>query len=207
MDKFNNINIKKISVGELQENCYLVENHDSASATIIDPGSEANRIIEILSYPKVDSVILTHGHFDHISAIDDLAKKYDFKLYVHEYDAEMLADPEKNLSSSLMIKPIVISHNFITYTDNEIIKSSGLEFEAIHTPGHTKGSTCLLLNAGEENILFTGDTLFAGGYGRTDFYGGDFSSLVNSMRRLYKLEGYYYCYPGHGDNTILGKKS
>ena len=196
-------------LGSVYTNCYFLKNKETGEMIIIDPAACPEKIIQKVNemQGRPVGILLTHGHFDHISAIDDLAKKYDFKLYVHEYDAEMLADPEKNLSSSLMIKPIVISHNFITYTDNEIIKSSGLEFEAIHTPGHTKGSTCLLLNAGEENILFTGDTLFAGGYGRTDFYGGDFSSLVNSMRRLYKLEGYYYCYPGHGDNTILGKKS
>lgn len=206
MDKYGYISIYKLAVGELETNCYIVANEKAKGVTIIDPGAEANKILEHLGNKEIDSVILTHGHFDHISAIDILAKNYDFKLYIHQEDAEMLNDPMKNLSDQFLPEKLIIQHDYISYIDNEIIISSGLEFKALHTPGHSKGSSCLLINVDGENILFTGDTLFAGGYGRTDLYGGDFSTIVNSMRRLYKLKDYYYCYPGHGGNTILGKK-
>lgn len=206
MYTFKNFNIKKVIVGDLNTNCYIIEKNDLSSATIIDPGADVDKIVSNISAKKVDSVILTHGHFDHIMAIDELAKKYNFKLYIHEKDVEMLSDANKNLSELFMPVSFTISHNYIVYKEGDVLSSSDLSFEVMHTPGHTKGSSCLLTVIDNKNILFTGDTLFSGGYGRTDLYGGDFSALVNSMRRLFKLKGTYQCFPGHGEDTTLGKE-
>jgi len=204
--QFDNVKIRKLSLGALQTNCYLIQSDFSPLITLIDPGSETERIIAELGETKIDKVILTHGHYDHIMAVNDLAERYAFDLYVHELEVDLIEDAAKNGSAIYAGVDYIISKTPITVRDGDVIASSGLAFQVVHTPGHTKGSCCFKLALPSENILFTGDTLFKGGYGRTDFYSGDFSSLVNSMRRLLKLPGTHFCFRGHGEETIVGKK-
>ncbi len=205
MYNFDNITIKKVVVGPISTNCYVIESY-SDKVTIIDPGFDADSIIEVIGNKKIDKVFLTHGHFDHIAAVLDLKLKYDFKVYIHELDKEMIADPVKNGSDSFVSNSITIPENIVeVFNNDDVITSSGLDFKIIHTPGHSKGSSCIALDVGDNHYLFTGDTLFNNGYGRTDFYGGNFNDLVNSLRILLKLPYRYICLPGHGNETKTGR--
>ncbi|MDY5730583.1 MAG: MBL fold metallo-hydrolase [Eubacteriales bacterium] len=207
MFQFDDINIIKITVGDLQTNCYIVFLPNASKVVVIDPGADYDAIVQALEGKDIDSVILTHGHFDHMGAVDALAELYDFDLYVHEEDDELLKNEQKNCSEHFCANPFVVQKQAVLYTENTAIYSAGITFKVMHTPGHTKGSSCLYVKTPRHNILFTGDTLFKGGYGRTDLYGGSFSQMVKSARRLLQLEGYYTCFSGHGEDTSIGIKS
>lgn len=206
MYTFDNIIIKKLPLGQMQTNCFIIENKENALLTIIDPGSECERIIAELGDKKIDKIILTHGHFDHIMAVNDLVEKYNAELYLHELEVEMIENAEKNGALYYTNTNYTISKKPNTFQDGDCIESSGLSFEVLHTPGHTKGSSCFKLLTSTDNLLFTGDTVFKGGYGRTDLYGGDFSTMVKTMRRLLKLPTTHLCFCGHGEETTIGKK-
>lgn len=204
MYNFDNITIKKVVVGPIATNCYIVDSF-SNKVTIIDPGDEPQTIINAIGSKTIDKVFLTHGHFDHISAILGLKKKYDFKVFINELDKEMLLDSQKNGSYSFFNRIVIPDEIIKTFKDDDIITSSDLDFKIIHTPGHSKGSSCIALDVDDNHYLFTGDTLFENGYGRTDFYGGNFDELVNSLRKLLKLPFRYNCLPGHGGETKTGR--
>lgn len=191
--------ILKLSVGKMGTNCYLVLSV-SKHAAIIDPGADAEKIIEVLEQNSADPamILLTHGHFDHIGALWELSQCYAVPIYIHEDDAEMLTDPEKSLCSMMNgeFHPIT---GVNTYKDEDEIAFDELNFRVLHTPGHTKGSSVFLVG----EYLFSGDTLFQGGIGRYDFYGGDFDTIKASLQRLAALPGDYIVHPGHGANTTL----
>ncbi|MHB8096594.1 MAG: MBL fold metallo-hydrolase [Erysipelotrichaceae bacterium] len=185
--------IRTLTLGIYQTNTYLIVNNNEV--IVIDPVSKADRIQALLNEgEKVVGICLTHGHFDHIGAVDDLVNIYQCPVYIHEDDFELTQDPEKNYSQTKKIK---LKSKISFYSDNMRIKSFG--FEVIHTPGHTKGSVCLRF---EEN-LFTGDTLFKGSIGRTDLYGASPQEMKQSLRTLRSLTNNYLIYPGHEGSTTL----
>ena len=190
--------INKIVVGELDTNCYIVS-AGSGAAFIIDPGDEPLRIKKFLDDHKLKAafIVNTHGHIDHIKANSDLG----LPVYVHEDDRDMIAIPEKNLMSVFFgtFKPVVPTR---LLKDGDIIALDELEFKVIHTPGHTQGCLCLL----GEGILFSGDTLFRNGVGRTDFPGASSQSLEESLHRLSGLKSDIVVYPGHGQETTIGRE-
>ena len=170
-----------ISVGALDENCYILFDDCSKNAIIIDPGADYIKIQNFLIKKNLQAkaILLTHGHFDHIGAVNDFSA-FNIPVYIHVKDADKLANADKNLSKSFGLKINNCSANMIFSGEEFEFSVAGFDILAIHTPGHSKGSVCYKI----ENFLFTGDTLFKNGYGRTDFYDGSFEELKNSLRKL-----------------------
>jgi len=206
--------IKKVTVGSLETNCYILvdELNKQASpagrqAIIIDPGDEAEKIKRVLSQLEAEPalVINTHGHVDHVRADDE----FGLPVYVHEKDAAMLTDPEANLSN-LLASGFSSSSKVIKLKEGQEIKLGEILLEVIHTPGHTPGGISLLLKKPKEGIVFTGDSLFFQGIGRTDFPGANHRLLLESIKKkLFTLADDTVIYPGHGAASTIGfeKKS
>ncbi|HDS02529.1 MAG TPA: MBL fold metallo-hydrolase [Firmicutes bacterium] len=192
--------IQTYYLGPMQTGCYLIEKENEY--LIIDPGfytEELNRVF-LQKGMKKGLVINTHGHADHIGGNGPIKINHHGAISIHEQDAEMLTDPQKNLSSFL-------GESFISppadnvFKEGETIAFHHLQLKVLHTPGHTPGSCCLWDEEG--GVLFTGDTLFDGGRGRTDLPGGDETKLLLSLQRLRSFPGDMRCYPGHGPSFIL----
>ena len=182
--------IHTLAVGDLQTNCYLVWDDRQASCVVIDPGAEPEKILaqaEELGL-RIEGVLLTHGHFDHVGGVTALVKATDCSVYVCE--EELSLDPR------LTAGPLHYTH---TYDEGDEICLAGLRFQVLRTPGHTPGSVCLL----SEDTLFSGDTLFAGTCGRTDLPGGSWAQMQASLTRLAQPEKNDRVYPGHGRSTTI----
>lgn len=187
--------VKRIVCGVFQTNTYLLEIDDKA--LLIDPASKPEKMIDILGDKKLLGILLTHGHFDHIKAVDGLYEKYKCPIYLNEEDAELVKD--KHAAESFMISNCPTISKPITSLKEEKMNIGPFEFEVIFTPGHTKGSVCFKF----ENDLFTGDTLFKCGVGRTDLKGGDNKALKSSLRILKDLDSNLFIHPGHDDQSLL----
>lgn len=195
--------IRHLIVGPVDTNCYIVALDDSDKCVVIDPGDEAESIIfeAEKSGKKITAVLLTHGHFDHISAVAELRKNCNLTVYAYEGEKEMLSNPEYNLSGSF--GNTISETADVYFSDGEVINEAGLDFEVIYTPGHTSGSVCFYIK--NERALFSGDTLFEMSVGRTDFPTGSSSKLKKSIKdRLFILPDDVVVYPGHGNSTDIG---
>ena len=179
-----------LPLGAYQTNCYIIHDDSSKTCCIIDPGYEADTILDKLEELglAVEAILLTHGHFDHVGAVKDLAAETGCKVYLHEAELSM---PPQMTAGSLYYTNL--------YGEGDYVEEAGLSFKVLHTPGHTPGSVCLC----SENVMFSGDTLFWGSCGRTDLPGGSWSTIRTSLLRLAALSGDYDVYPGHGDATTL----
>lgn len=198
--------VAKILLPAAAENCYLAINEETKEAIIIDPGSAAERVKSAVSQTgaKPVAVLLTHGHFDHAGEAAAIADEYGIKIYTHEACAEELKNPSINLSGD-MYGSSEIYRADIFLEDDEEIELAGLKVKCLFTPGHTPGGCCFYFE--NEGIVFTGDTLFCGSVGRTDFPGGSMSQLVNSIRsKLMSLPEDTICYPGHNEPTTIGEE-
>ena len=175
------------------ENTYIVSD-DNGYCAVIDPASED--IFRIISQNDLIPVcvLLTHGHFDHISCVDRFLSEYSIPVYIHENDRELLCDGVKNASTPLIGVPTIVNAFAKTLCGGELINVGSLIFEVRHTPGHTEGCVCYFC----EDAVFTGDTIFADGYGRTDLYGGNYVKLVNTILALFPRLSGKTIYPGHG---------
>lgn len=191
-----------MQVGMLSVNCYIVVS-DSQNAAVIDPGGEAERILDYLQTNKLTlkRILLTHGHIDHIGAVKVLKDRTGAEIYIHDLDAEMLNDPVKNLASPFRMAYQPVSPDHI-FSDGSRISLDEITFTVMHTPGHTKGSSVFLTGT----TIFSGDTLFQGSIGRTDFYGGDYEAMQRSLKKLSELETDYTVLSGHGEKTTLGEE-
>ena len=185
-----------IQVGGFEVNCSILS--ENGKAWIVDPGQEADRIIDLLAKKGLEpaAILLTHGHFDHISGIPGLLKKFpDLPVYVHEKDMQMFGHPLNQLPPeySSFAKP----RNLET-----LGKLEGLEgLEILETPGHTPGGVCYYFP--KDKLLLSGDTLFAGSVGRTDLPGGDMATLMDSLQKLTALPDDTLVIPGHGMHTRI----
>jgi glyoxylase-like metal-dependent hydrolase (beta-lactamase superfamily II) len=195
--------LERVSVGSMDVNCYVLARAEGAKAVIIDPGDDEQKIRAVLKRHKLSPglVINTHGHFDHIGSNDAFA----VPVYIHEMDAPMLKDPKLNLS--VLVAGSVKSHAEVkSVKDKDLIILDGVELEVLHTPGHTAGGISLLLKKPQARAVFTGDTLFYQGVGRTDL-GGDAALLFQGIKdNLFVLPDDTAVYPGHGPFSTIGRE-
>ena len=169
----------KIDVKELGiyfVNCYLIREEQSKSCVVIDPGGHANKVLKYLEDNglTLEAILLTHGHFDHVGAVKELHEKTLCKVYLHTDDLML---PENLTSGSLFY-----THE---YGEGDVLELAGLTIKVMHTPGHTEGSVCLLV----DDVIFSGDTLFCHSCGRTDLPGGDPEAIMKALARRKALEG------------------
>jgi len=190
--------LKRFIVGPMGVNCYLVADPVTKEACLIDPGADPETIKNYIAKNGLELkfIIITHGHGDHIAANG----YFKAPIYIHRSDADFLADPAKNLSKYFLFA-VTSPKASRLLEDGDIARLGGLTFTVIHTPGHTPGSISLKL----DGVIFTGDTLFCSGVGRTDFEYGDEAALYRSIReRLFSQADDTVIYPGHGDSSTIG---
>lgn len=197
--------VASITVGTFQENCYLYACPQTLEAVIIDPGDEAGRILqriqELHFIPKY--IINTHGHIDHICAIDEVSEVYPVPLAIHPADVPMYTN-EGTARFFGRKAPLVKRKPDILLHEGDTLSFGTLTLEVLHTPGHTPGGICLL---SRPYCLFSGDTLFRRSIGRTDLPGGDYQQILTSIReKLYTLDEELVVFPGHGDPTTLAEE-
>ncbi|MBI4848594.1 MAG: MBL fold metallo-hydrolase [Nitrospirae bacterium] len=195
--------IKKLVIGPLQENCYIVADEMSDQSIVIDPGDEPDRVIELIkdSGLHVSSVILTHAHFDHIGAAGDIKKATGAKILVHEGDMELYKGVRDQASFwGYDVEDLPEPDGFLNEGDE--VRVGDMLFQVLHTPGHSPGGICLY----GEGVVFSGDTIFQGSVGRTDFYGGDMMQLKESFKRIISLPDDTVILSGHGPETTVGRE-
>jgi len=194
--------LEQIKVGSMQVNCYILGDSKTRRAIVIDPGDEYDRIKRLMAQKnlKADFIINTHGHIDHIGADD----KFGLKVYVYKDEMPMLKNADVNLSG-LLLAPFTVNCQVHPLQDNQDIQLDSIHLKVMHTPGHTPGGISLLLMYPKNKIVFTGDTLFCQGIGRTDFPGASEEVLIRSIKsRLLTLSDDTIVYPGHGPSTTIG---
>lgn len=187
--------------GILDTNTYIVS--DGKDCIIIDAGNTAQSILQVLKKHDWTAkyLILTHGHYDHIFYADEIRKTTGAQLIIHSDDVEFLENPFFN--GAAMFEPTTVSRPEKTVSTDETLEVGSMKVKFIHTPGHTPGCMCILV----ENSLFTGDTLFSGSIGRTDFPGGDFAEIIDSIKtKLLTLDESVVVYPGHGPKSTIAKE-
>ena len=184
--------ITSLTVGSIGTNCYILYNEASKAAVVIDPSDEATLVearIEALGL-QVQAILLTHGHFDHGGDVARIRERTGAPVYLHPADRAL---------------PSWLTHGLTAdrdLADGDELELAGMRFTVLHTPGHTPGSVCFLCG----DLLFAGDTLFAGSCGRTDLPGGSGADMLRSLRRLAELDGDYRVFPGHGEETTLERE-
>ena len=184
------LSLHTLPLGAYQTNCYILHQEDSSSCVVIDPGYTPEVILDFLAGKglTLEAILLTHGHFDHVGGVRDLAAETGCRVWLNPDDLSM---PPK-----LTAGPLYYTD---TYSEGDTISPAGISFQVLSTPGHTPGSVCLIA----EDFLFSGDTLFAGSCGRTDLPGGSTRAIRESLRRLAALPQDYSVHPGHGESTTL----
>ena len=195
--------LKKLVVGALGVNCYIIGSEDTRECAIIDPGGNANKIINVIEKDnlKVKYILLTHGHGDHIGGVPQLKKHFKCDVLVHGDDIELTENAEHNHSDrfgdKIEFTPDVVLNHYDT------LELGSLKIDVFHTPGHTQGGVVFKV----EKALFVGDTLFSGSVGRYDLYGGNGRQLIQSIKNvIYKLDSDLVVYPGHGGETTIKRE-
>lgn len=195
--------LRSLTVGPLECNCYIVADEQTKEAILFDPGDEPDRIMDVIRENglTIEYIVLTHAHFDHVGAVPDIKKETNAKVAVHEDELEIY-DSVKDQGAFWGYDVVPLPPPDMLLKEGDEIKIGGLRFNVLHTPGHSPGSICLL----GEGVVITGDTLFQGAVGRTDFYGGDMDKLKASFKRLLTLPDETRVLPGHGPLTTIGKE-
>ena len=189
--------VKMMQVGPIGTNCYILEDEGEKRAAVIDPGDEAERILSVLREmdSQVDYILLTHGHYDHTTAVPELHEALpDAKIYIHKADANGTGSRIFPLDGQVK--------DLLFYDEGDALPLGALTIEVLHTPGHSKGSVTLKVR----DVLFTGDTLFAGDCGRTDLPGGSYEEILASLGRLGRLEGNFHVCPGHEQTSTMDRE-
>ena len=188
--------VKTMPVGPIGTNCYLLGDETSKACAMIDPGGDPNEILSMIREAglALKAILLTHGHYDHVGGVADLLERLgNIPVYLHPEDAGK-SDP---------LMPTAALGDVTLWRDGDVVKLGNLNVEVLHTPGHSRGSVVLKCR----DILFTGDTLFAGSMGRTDLPGGSYEEIMASLKRLGELEGDFQVLPGHeGFSTLEAER-
>lgn len=197
------LELQKCIVGNVYTNCFFLKNKETGEMLIVDPGASADKIFRKVAEMdgKPAGILLTHGHFDHILAVEEVRDQYKIPVYASRSEQQMLKEPSMNMSShygtGCSIKPEEL------LDDLQVFEAAGFSVQMLLTPGHTPGSCCYYLK--EEDVLFSGDTLFYGSVGRTDFPGGSTAQIVRSLHKLVdSLPEETEVYPGHDASTTIG---
>lgn len=201
------LKISNLTFIDFCANCYLVTDSDTNESLLIDPGAYSERqksFIESQGVENLKYILLTHGHYDHIMGVQQFRDVFGGKVVIHENDEDKLSSETKSLYAFCSVrKAFIPSSADITVSDGYRLPFGGGEIEVIHTPGHTKGGVCYKIG----DVLFTGDTLFRGTIGRTDFPDSDENEMLSSLKKLYAMEGDFRIYPGHeGTSTLSYEK-
>ena len=197
------LELQQMVLGPVYTNCYFVKNKETKELLIIDPADQPERIFQKVAQMEGTpvAVLLTHGHFDHISAAEAVRDRYDIPVYACPLETEMLWEPSVNMTQYYG-RPVSMKADKMP-SDLEVFEAAGFKVQMIFTPGHTKGSCCYYFK--DEDVLFSGDTLFHGSVGRTDFPGGSSAQIVESLHRLVDaLPENTVVYPGHDTSPTIG---
>ena len=184
------LKIHTLPLGSYQTNCYIIHEENSRTCCVIDPGYTPEVVLDKVEDLglTIEAILLTHGHFDHVGGVKQIAAESGCDVYLCGEDLSM---PPMMTAGKLYYTK--------TYGEGSQLHLAGLDIGVLHTPGHTPGSVCLIA----ENHMFSGDTLFSGSCGRTDLPGGNWATILKSLRRLADLETNYWVHPGHGESTTL----
>ena len=189
--------VSVMQVGPIGTNCYFLQDEESGLMAIIDPGDDWERILHQVKKAEgeVKYILLTHGHYDHTTAVPDLVKALPgVQVYIHQADA--------NGAGSQLFPLAAQVKDLNNYDEGDTLTLGSLTIEVLHTPGHSKGSVTLKVG----DVLFTGDTLFCGSCGRTDLRGGSYEKIMESLKRLGELEGDFHVCPGHDRTSTLERE-
>lgn len=203
-DEMSETKIFRLPCGAIGTNSYIVYQAGQKDAVVIDP-ADAEVLLDGLAQRKLRcaAILLTHGHFDHISGLGGLKKAFSCPVYIGEGDGEMLSDPVKNGSLLMLGEVIQEAPAEKTVKDGDELEAAGMKFSVIGCPGHTKGGVSYYSGG----ALFSGDSLFRRGIGRTDLPGGDMDALFSTVLRLYDLPEETAVFPGHGESTTIGDEA
>jgi hydroxyacylglutathione hydrolase len=195
--------IKKLVVGPLENNCYIIADENTKEGLVVDPGDEPDRILDLIHENnfQLKYIVCTHTHFDHVAAVPEIKEETKAKIVLHIDDLAIYRSTKDQAAAwGYEVDPLPEPEMFVS--EGDVLEAGDLRFEILHTPGHSPGGICLY----GEGILIAGDTLFAGSVGRTDLYGGDIKELKISFKRLMSLSDDVKVFPGHGPESTIGKE-
>lgn len=198
------LEITKLEVSPFLSNCYLLKNASNEEGIVIDPGDDLEVILTTVKEKKITlkQILLTHGHLDHIMAVAELSRQLNLPVFAHSAEEQLLQNAPAQ-AQMFGLPPVEVPTVTDWFNDGDVLRLIGLEIKVLHTPGHSPGGSCFLI----DNSIFVGDTIFQASIGRTDLPGGDYHQLIQSIKsKLFPFPDDTKLYPGHGEITTIGEE-